>query len=248
MSQKNIKLIISYDGSHYLGWQATKEGPSIELTLLNCLKKILQQPIHLQAASRTDSGVHAKGQVVNFLADISRYTLCQLQLSLNQLLPDDIRVLTIEDVRLDFHPTLDSVEKEYEYKVNTSVYLCPFKRTTYWHLPLKLDIELMQQACDLLIGEKDFKGFTNTKKNPHTSTIRKVNFLRITHIDDDIIFLIRGNHFLYKMIRNIVGTLCYIGSNKLPLNILSEILENKQRAQGGVTAPAHGLTLNKIIY
>lgn len=248
MILQHLKLILSYDGSNYLGWQATKEGLSIEETLQKAIEKILQQPVRLEAASRTDAGVHAKGQVVSFFAHLSKLDLKKLHISLNQLLPKDIRVLSLELVSMDFHPTLDGKEKEYVYQLSTSPFQCPFKRQTSWHFPFHLDMSMMEKAAMSLIGEKDFKGFTNTKKNPHETTIRTIHSIRIEKQQEDIIFTIRGNHFLYKMVRNIVGTLCYIGCEKLPLSVIADLLQNKQRAKGGMTAPAHGLTLSKVIY
>ena len=246
--EKKYLLLLSYDGSNYLGWQKTKEGPSIEGTVQAALERILQQPIYLEAASRTDAGVHALGQVITFKALFDKKSVDQILLSMNQLLPADIRALSLTLTVLDFHPTLNSVQKEYEYKVNTSPILCPFKRATYWHFPQKLDLNLMRSAATQLIGEKDFRGFTNTKKGPHQNTIRTLFSLEIDEVGSDVIFNIRGNHFLYKMVRNLVGTLLYIGSSKLPLDVIEQLLENKKRCQGGMTAPASGLTLKKIFY
>lgn len=243
----NIKLHLAYDGSSYLGFQKTKEGPSIEGSLEQVLEKILQHEISLQAASRTDAGVHAEDQVINFFTD-KLLDLPKLLISLNQLLPKDIRVLKLEHANPSFHPTLDSIGKEYHYHVSTEEFLSPFKRHYVWHFPHLLDLELMRKASNLLIGTHDFQAFTNARKPSYENTVRTVNSIEILQKDKFFAFFIIGENFLYKMVRNIVGTLCYIGCHKLTLDHLPDILSSRKRAQAGMTAPASGLFLHKIYY
>lgn len=245
---RNIKMTLCYDGTSYLGWQKTKEGPSIEEALEKVFEKILQQKTSFQAASRTDAGVHAEGQIVNFHLKSNSICLKKLLQSANKLLPSDILIEKIEEESPFFHPTLDSRSKEYHYRVSTSFFLSPFKTRTHWHFPYILDETLMKNGALDLIGKKDFKAFTNHKKNSHKDTIREVFSIEIVKEGLDFLFIIKGDHFLYKMVRNIVGTLCYIGCHKLPYDCIESLLSQKLRMKAGVTAPACGLVLKSIVY
>lgn len=246
--QYNIKLHLAYDGSCYFGWQKTEAGPSVESELEQVLQTILQHPVTLQAASRTDAGVHAQDQVVNFYTTQQKGTDEKLLNSLNQLLPKDIRVYDLQRMPFSFHPTLDCVSKEYHYHLSTEAYLSPFKRYFTWHFPKKLDVALMREAAKLLLGKQDFQAFTNTRKPPHQDMFREIFSIHILEQGADLCIQIQGDHFLYKMVRNIVGTLCYIGCHKLSLEDLPRILEHKKRALAGITAPACGLVLKKVYY
>ncbi len=246
----NIKLVIAYDGRGYLGWQKTRMGPSIEVSLQKVIEHILQHPAHLQAASRTDAGVHAKGQVVNFLTSKSLVNLSQFRISLNSLLPKDIVVLSAELMPISFHPTLDSIGKEYRYYICLGPTQLPQNRFYSWHIPYQLNLQWMRQAIPLLCGKHDFAAFCNFKKNAHyRDYIREVQWLElIEHEDQRLCLRICGNHFLYKMVRNLVGTLVYVGRGKIAVEQLKEILLSECRSQAGVTAPAHGLFLHEVFY
>lgn len=244
----NIKLKLSYDGTAYFGWQKTDAGRSIEQTLSNVLETILQQPITLQAASRTDRGVHAHAQVVNFFSD-KPINFEKLQFQLNSMLPKDIRVLEISEEKDDFHPTIDVLEKTYVYTISSAFFQMPHDRHYAWHVYYPLDLELMKEAAMQLIGTHDFKGFTNRKIDEiYTDHIRTIQDIGFTQKGDQIQISISGNHFLYKMIRNIVGTLVYIGCKKLPLHVINDLKTEKNRTLAGITAPAHGLSLFNLKY
>lgn len=245
----NIKLIIAYDGTNYLGWQKTHMGPSIEENLQKVLEQILQRPVHLQAASRTDAGVHAQGQVVNFLTTKAIH-FSQFSISLNSLLPKDISVREVCEAPSSFHPTLDCMGKEYGYFACLGPYQLPHHRFYSWHVYAPLNLEVMRQALPHFIGRHDFASFCNVKKNAkYTDYIREVHALELLELDEQrLCFRICGNHFLYKMVRNIVGTLVDIGKGKLSLKDLPTIFQTGSRPTAGVTAPAHGLFLNRVIY
>lgn len=247
---KNIQLIIAYDGTQYLGWQKTYTGPSIEESLQKILEQILQEPILLQAASRTDAGVHAHGQVVNFFTNKHNIDLGRLRISLNSLLPPDIAVLEAKEMTATFHPTLDCIGKEYRYTMCFGAVQIPQVRNFSWHYPHALNITKMHEASRILIGKHDFSSFCNFKKNAHYDDfVREVSRIDIQEFEHQrLMFIIVGNHFLYKMVRNLVGTLVYIGRGKLELESLPHILSGKDRTQAGMTAPAHGLTLHKVFY
>jgi tRNA pseudouridine38-40 synthase len=241
--------MLSYDGTAYFGWQKTDVGPSIEQTLQQVLETILQQSIVLQAASRTDRGVHAHGQVVNFFSDKPILNFEKFHFQLNSMLPKDIRVLEVSKERGSFHPTIDVLEKTYVYTISASFFQLPIDRHYAWHVYYPLDLALMKEAASHLIGTHDFKGFTNRKIDEvyehHVRTIHDISFVQN---GDQIQISISGNHFLYKMIRNIVGTLVYIGCNKLPIHVINSLMTEKNRKLAGITAPAHGLSLFKLKY
>lgn len=246
----NIKLIIAYDGTEYLGWQRTKEGPSIEEILQTVLEQILQHPVILQAASRTDAGVHAHGQVVNFITHKSIPDLTKFQISINSLLPKSIVVTNVSHEDDSFHPTLECKGKEYHYHICQGIFQYPEHRNFSWHCHGLLDIEQMKNAAQLLLGTHDFTAFCNAKKNePYDNCIRTVERIEIIKLPDNRIkIVIDGNNFLYKMVRNIAGTLVYIGNGKIKLEEIINILNSKNRTLAGMTAPAHGLTLYKVKY
>lgn len=243
----NIKIILTYDGGNYLGWQKTRHGLSIEESLEKVLSQILQHEIILQAASRTDAGVHARHQVINFFTP-KKLNFPKFIHSLNQLLPHDIRAIDVSQAADHFHPTLDAQGKIYSYNVCTSNFLSPFERDTYWHFPKNLSLEKMQIASKFLIGKKDFSAFANTRKPVHTSTLCEIKDIHIHAREKKFEFTIEGDHFLYKMVRNIIGTLVYIGCGKLEASDIENILRQKKRALAAVTAPAQGLFLEKVFY
>jgi tRNA pseudouridine38-40 synthase len=236
----NLKLIIAYIGTRYLGWQKTREGLSIEEELEKALFQISKEKISLQAASRTDAGVHAKGQVVNFFA-----AKLFFKDAVNALLPEDISVLDVSRASMDFHPTLDARSKEYVYEIcNTSVQ-SPFHRKFSWHFPFPLDLAVMQKCAHHLIGTHDFAAFGNERQGGERSVFR----IEILPLENKRVrIVIHGNRFLYKMVRNIVGTLAYIGCGKIPREKLPFILGSHDREQAGMTAPAHGLSLYRVFY
>ena len=246
---RNIKLIISYDGSKYLGWQKTPIGPTIEGSLQKALHQILQEPIVLQAASRTDAGVHARQQVVNFLLLNDNIDLKKLQRGLNGLLGKQISILLMEEAPIDFHPTLDNEGKQYLYYICNSPHQSPFHKDYSWHYPPKIDLKQMEEAAVLFEGTKDFSTFCNMRATYTGSTLCHIEKITITSLENQRLCVsIKGTRFLYKMVRNIVGTLAYTGSGKIPLSAIPKIIEQGQRPEAGMTAPAHCLFLNEIFY
>lgn len=245
--QNNVKLILIYDGTNYYGWQRTNSGPSIQETIERALSLILREPIHVNGASRTDRGVHARGQALNFLThgSFNAKTLWNL----NKVLPKDIAASSFESMPLDFHATLSVSSKVYRYELTNSAYQLPQNRFTEWHYPYALDFELMKRACVLLNGTHDFEALTNQKNNETYDThIRTINRFEVLKEGERFAFIIEGDNFLYKMVRNLVGLVVYVGQGKIPLEDIPLILESKDRKKAGVTAPAHGLFLEKVKY
>lgn len=245
----NIVLEIAYEGTQFLGWQKTMMGSSIEGTLQFVIEQILQHPVTLQAASRTDAGVHAKGQIVNFFTP-KQLNFDQFKKSLNALLPKSIIVLNVFKAPASFHPTLSSAGKEYRYYVCNGVTQLPWHQNFSWHTYYPLDLEKMKKASLLLLGTHDFGSFCNVKKNEtYTNTVRTLSSIEISSLEEmRLCFKIIGTSFLYKMVRNIVGTLVYIGRGKLTLCDLSKLLKTTDRTQAGITAPSCGLFLTKVFY
>lgn len=200
-----------------------------------------KHPIKLEAAARTDRGVHAIGQVVSTSVD----TIPSLY-NLNALLPPDIKVFSITDVPEHFHPSLDAKQKEYEYIVHTGHTHSPFTKDYAWHYRGPFDLFVMQMAAKKLIGTHDFSAFANA--GAHKETIRTIYDITIREENNRLIFSILGKSFLYKMVRNIVGTLLYIGNSKLLSSDIKAILLDKNRKNAGITAPAHGLFLKRVYY
>lgn len=250
MTPQNVKLTVAYDGSAYLGWQKTPMGLSIESALQSVLEQILQEKVFLQAASRTDAGVHALGQVVNFFSSKPHLNLNRLKHSANGLLPNDIMVLDALQADAAFHPTLDSAGKEYHYYICAGSTQLPQHRLYSWHYPYTLNYDAMFQAAKIMVGKHDFSTLCNTKKTTSYHNFeREVTDITIEVCPNNRVHIkVSGINFLYKMVRNIVGTLIYIGKGKIPLEALPHILQSRDRTQAGITAPAHGLFLAKVFY
>ena len=173
-----------------------------------------------------------------------------MQKSLNALLPSSIRVLAIKKQPVSFHPTLDVIEKEYRYYICNSKIESPINRNFAWHCPYKLDLKYMNLACQKLTGTHDFKALCNSHKDPQPkSTIRTINEIKIIKLPDNQLRIdVLGKNFLFRMVRNIVGLLIYVGRQKILATELEQILISKDRTKAGITAPAHGLFLHRVSY
>ncbi len=251
---RNLMMSMAYDGTRYLGWQKTNLDaiqPSIEYVVQTTLEKILQHPVPVQAASRTDRGVHAEGQVINIFTNKEDLDLDRLQHSLNCLLPADIRILTCSEApELSFHATLSAKAKQYVYRICTGKTLLPFLRYTHWHLPDALDREKMELGAEIILGEHDFLSLRNHRKGKdYNDTVRNVMSIDFQDVTPDILEIkVTANNFLYKMCRNIIGTLVWVGLGKISPGTLAKTLSGGTRSDAGITAPAQGLSLSKVFY
>ena len=243
---KRIKLTIAYDGTNYCGWQIQPNGITVEEVLNQALGKLTGEDILVIGASRTDSGVHALGNVAVF---DTKTTIPpeRIAMALNQRLPEDIVITKSEEVPLDFHPRYCDCSKTYEYHIINTRTPIPTKRLTNYFVSYHLDLEKMRQATNYLIGEHDFVSFCNVRTDVE-NTIRTITALDILKNGDEITIRITGNGFLYNMVRIIVGTLIRVGRGFYEPEKVKEILEAKDRKAAGVTAPAHGLMLVEIDY
>lgn len=244
--KRRVKLIISYDGTNYCGWQVQINGITVEEVVNRELSRMLGEDIAVIGASRTDSGVHALGNVAVFdtFSKIPPEKMC---FALNQRLPDDIRIQDSCEVPLDFHPRYCDSTKTYEYKILNRRFDNPVMRLYTHFVYMPLDYEKMQEAAKYLVGEHDFKSFCSTRTQV-TDTVRTIYSLDVSKEDDIIKIRISGNGFLYNMVRIIVGTLIKVGLKVYPPEYVKEILEACDRNVAGPKAPAKGLTLIGIVY
>ena len=233
-----FKATLTYDGTRYFGWQKTASGPSIQEEIEKAIARVTQERVLPEAASRTDRGVHATGQVVQFALE-GEVDLPQLLRGLNAVLPPDIRVLEI--VPCNFHPTLDAIGKEYRYQLSLTPVQDPTIRLYSWHIPYPLHCANIELAAKDLLGSHDFSAFAGEPAKDPICTIESIVF-------KDGCFHIKGDRFLYKMVRNLVGTLVSVGCGKISPDAMPHILQSKDRKRAGVTAPAHGLHLHQVFY
>ncbi len=243
---KRIMLIISYDGTNYCGWQMQINGIAVEEVLNKRLTELLGEKITVIGASRTDSGVHALGNVAVFDTD-TKIPADKICFALNQRLPSDIAVQSSMEVPLDFHPRKCNSIKTYEYKILNRKMPIPLYRLNSHYIYMKLDVDKMKKAASYLVGEHDFKSFSSTKSRID-DTVRTIYSLKIDKTGDMIAIRITGNGFLYNMVRIIVGTLIKVGLNIYPPEYVEEILDSCDRSKSGPKAPAKGLTLIGIEY
>jgi tRNA pseudouridine38-40 synthase len=243
---KRIKLTVAYDGTNYCGWQVQPNGITIEEVLNKALRKMTGEDITVIGASRTDSGVHAMGNVAVFDTE-STIPPDRFAVSLNQHLPEDIVIVKSEEVASDFHPRYCDCSKTYEYHIINTRIPNPTKRLTNYFVSYNLNIDHMREAASYLVGEHDFVSFCNVRTDVE-NTVRTIYALDILTNGNEITIRITGNGFLYNMVRIIVGTLIRVGRGFYTPTKVKEILEAKDRKAAGVTAPPHGLMLMEIHY
>ncbi len=243
---RRIKLIVAYDGTEYSGWQIQPEAPTIEMYLDKAIHELTGENVHVTGASRTDAGVHAYGNVAVFDTESTipgdRFTF-----ALNRFLPDSIVIQDSWEVAGDFHPRHCNTRKTYEYRIlNTAVPL-PQKRNYTWHVAGSIDIDRMREAAAYIVGEHDFKSFCCVRTQAE-STVRTIYSLEILQEGSEIIIRIKGNGFLYNMVRIITGTLIQVGKGRFQPEYVKQMLKAKDRTVAGQTAPPQGLTLVGIEY
>lgn len=243
---KRVRLIISYDGTNYCGWQIQINGITVEEVINRELSSLLGEDVAVIGASRTDSGVHAVGNVAVFDTE-TKIPAEKISFALNQRLPDDIRIQKSEEVSEDFHPRYCDSTKTYEYKILNRKFPDPLNRLYTHFVYMPLDVQKMKEAAEYIVGEHDFASFCSSGSQVKTTT-RTVYNLDITKDDDIIKIKISGNGFLYNMVRIIVGTLLKVGLGIYPPEHVKEIIEAKDQYTAGPKAPAKGLTLVGIEY
>ncbi|HWP81260.1 MAG TPA: tRNA pseudouridine(38-40) synthase TruA [Bacteroidota bacterium] len=241
---KNVKLTLEYDGTDFVGWQIQPNGRSVQEVVEKALGTLLQEDIRTNAAGRTDAGVHARGQVVNFKTS-KEYSLGEIQKGLNALLPEDVAVLRAEEVPDDFHARYSARERSYSYHIVRQPSALMRKFT--WYVGYKLDSNLLVECSRRILGEHDFQSFSkNGSATQHYRCIVRRADWEIT--DASIIFRVSANRFLYGMVRAMVGTMIEVARGYRTLEEFEDILRAKDRSKAGMSAPAQGLFLEEVVY
>ena len=244
---KNYKLVLSYEGTRYRGWQRQgNTAGSIQEKLETLLSRLLEQKVELAASGRTDAGVHARMQVCSFRAETRLSTEEMLQ-ELRRYLPEDIGAVSLEETEARFHARLSCREKTYLYRVWNSEAPNVFTRRFQLRVPEALDTAAMEQAAGLLCGEHDFAAFCSLK-NSKRSTVRDLRSVEIRREGEELQLYFAGDGFLYNMVRILTGTLLEVGRSLITPESVAEALRAKDRTLAGPTAPAQGLCLWEVKY
>ena len=244
---RHIRLVVEYDGSELLGWQRQNGQPTVQQHLEEALAKLLQHETPVAGASRTDAGVHARGQVASFRTEKS-IPLHGIRRGLNSLLPETIAIRDAAEVPEDFHPRFSATGKHYRYTILARPDRSPRWRHRAWYHPEPLNLHAMHDGSRALLGEHDFAAFRAAGCTAKT-TMRRVDSITFTRLHPDLIEVdVRGNAFLRMMVRILVGTLSEVGTGRRPVSQVAEILASKDRTQAGITAPAQGLELIEVRY
>lgn len=244
---KKYKITIEYDGTKYKGWQRLKNtDKTIQEKIEQVLSKVIGHNIEIHGSGRTDSGVHAYGQVAHFEAKES-LELDKLLFTCNQMLPQDIVFKKIENVDETFHARFSVQSKRYTYKIWNNEIPSALNRKYAYHVPQKLDLEKMKKAASFLIGKHDFSSFS-AEKAKGKSMVREIYSIDITAINSEVSMDFFGEGFLYKMVRIITGTLIEVGLGQRNPDEIKEILLKKDRSNAGETVSSHGLYLMEVNY
>jgi len=247
MNPRNIRLTLEYDGTRYAGWQLQKNAATVQGVLEECLARLLDQPVRITGASRTDAGVHALGQVANFHTS-SRLKPAQIRRGLNALLPADVAVQEAAEADPEFDARRQAKGKVYAYRILNREAPSAFEHAYAWHLRDRLDVEKMARAGQAFLGRHDFSAFRASScqaKNP----VRLVRRVEVSEPEEGrIVIEIEATAFLQHMVRTMVGTLVEIGQGKRPVTAVEEVLQSGDRTLAGPTAPAQGLYLVRIFY
>lgn len=249
-----FRMTVAYDGTDYVGWQVQPNGPTIQAELQDALEALVGHPVRVTGSGRTDSGVHAAGQVAGFTVPTWRHDADVFVDALNTRLPDSIAVLQCERAADDFHAIADAIEKTYRYHLQSGGVPCPASARNRWRVRGRgLDRNAMASAAIRLVGRHDFASFEAVGA-PRQSSVRTVRELRVVpEVDptcrrDWFRVEVTADGFLYNMVRNLVGTLVEIGRGKHSPDWIDQVLAARDRSAAGPTAPAHGLTLWQVRY
>ena len=241
------KLTIAYRGTEFSGWQRQAAKRTVQECIEAALEKIWGQKISLQGSGRTDTGVHALGQVASFNAR-RLHTGTVLLRALNANLPHDVRVVKCQLVSPAFHARFDACGKTYRYLIWNQFVQDPFTLDTHWHVPRPLDLAMMRKAARLLLGRHDFASFTSNPGYERESTVRVMKRASVVREGPALVFHFSADGFLYRMVRNLVGGLAKVGLGRLSVDDFGRILRARSRSEAPANAPACGLYLMGVRY
>ncbi len=245
--ERNIRLLIAYDGTHYQGWQRQKEAPTIQGTVEQVLSRLTQEKITLNGAGRTDAGVHAWGQVASFRT-ASPLTTLKMESALSALLPRNIMIRQVREEDASFHARYSSRAKIYDYFICNQSRIIPFFRHYCWFIREPLEVPRLKAGLALLTGEQDFSSF-QTQGSDIVQTVRTLYQAGLFPLHRGVYRLrFKADGFLRHMVRNMVGTLIRVGLNRISIEEFQEIIQSKDRSRAGEMAPPQGLFLRKVIY
>ena len=244
-----LRLVVEYEGTRFLGWQLQPGGPTVQGELERALGVALRAPVRVRGAGRTDAGVHAQGQVAVAGVPGRDVDLRRLLRSVNALLPEDIAVRDLALVDDAFDPRRHARSRVYEYRILNAEAPSPFWRRWAWHVARPLAVDAMDVAAELLVGEHDLAAFraADAKETPRT-TVRRVLESRIDRVAPLLVYRVEATAFLKHMVRNVVGTLVEVGLGERPPGAFADLIASRDRTRAGATAPPHGLTLVEVRY
>jgi tRNA pseudouridine38-40 synthase len=263
---RNLKLILSYDGSDFAGWQVQPDAVTVQGTLASAIGRITGEKVLPQGSGRTDAGVHALAQVATFVTE-SSVPAANFVKALNDILPASVRVLEVEEAAPEFHARKSARRKTYRYRIYRAAICQPFLARYVWHYPYPLDEQAMMQAARLVEGEHDFTSFAAVdpernaaagsagvppafagRENARVSNVRRIFSSHWERQGDEFIYTVQGSGFLHHMVRNLVGTFILVGKATLRMEDVTRILDARNRSAAGATAPASGLYLVNVEY
>jgi tRNA pseudouridine38-40 synthase len=262
---RNLRLVLSYDGSEFSGWQVQPDAATVQGTLASAIGRITDEKVLPQGSGRTDAGVHALAQVATFVTESSVPTANFVK-ALNDILPAAIRVLEVTEAPADFHARHSARAKTYRYRILRDSICPPFLARYVWHFPYPLDEDAMAQAAALVVGEHDFTSFAAVDperdrggeavsqgtapelREKLPENVRRIFSSSWERQEKELVYTVRGSGFLHHMVRNLVGTFILVGKGTLQVADVTRILEARNRSAAGATAPASGLFLVNVEY
>src|ERR1700686_348980 len=249
---RNLKMIVSYDGAEFSGWQVQPDAATVQGTVASAIGRITGEKVLPQGSGRTDAGVHALAQVMTFVTQSSVPTGNFLK-AMNDILPTSVRVLEVTEAPPDFHARHSARAKTYRYRIYREAICPPFLARYVWHYPYPLCEEAMARGAGLVMGEHDFTSFAAVdpergREDAVASNVRNIFSSSWERLGEEFVYIVRGSGFLHHMVRNLVGTFILVGKGTLQVEDVSRILGARNRSAAGATAPANGLYLVGVEY